>query len=97
VPALADQILQNRSFVLAQTNDVLLDRSFRRVLIPATVDEVARESENQLRIHDGRHQETDVIEPIVALRWRRLASPPAASFRSSESYRKLKFSPIPGP
>jgi len=53
--ALADQIFQRRPFVLAQTNNVLLDCGFRHVPIPGTIDDAARESENQLRINDGRH------------------------------------------
>jgi hypothetical protein len=46
---------QHRSFVLAQTNNVLLDRNFRHVPIPGISDDAARESENQLKINDGRH------------------------------------------
>ena len=51
----ADQIFQRRSFVLAQTNNVLLDRNFRHVPIPGISVDAARESENQLKINDGRH------------------------------------------
>src|SRR4051812_33851558 len=55
MPALADQILERRPFVRAQTNNILLDRSIRHFPIPGTIDEAARESDNQLKINDGRH------------------------------------------
>jgi hypothetical protein len=55
VLAFADQSFQRRPFVIAQANDILLDRSFRHIPIPRTIDDGARESEKQLRINDGGH------------------------------------------
>jgi hypothetical protein len=53
--ALADQILWRRPFILARSNNVLLDHDFRHVPIPGTIDDGVRESENQLGINDGRY------------------------------------------
>jgi hypothetical protein len=39
MPALADQRFQRRTFVIAQANDVLLDRDIRHIPIPRTFDD----------------------------------------------------------